>query len=187
MILARLLILAAGLAAVVPAHAFRCGNELVQTGDRKYHVVEKCGEPDFRDHHAGLLVPGVGPVDVTEIWYYNPGPNRLLRILTFQQGRLRSIETGGRGFNPGAVHNACRPHELYTGMSKYELLSRCGEPVARDSWFEHVGAGLHKRRGLRGLVLVEEWTYTFGSNRLRRHIRIINGRVAAIESGARGG
>jgi len=181
------LILLAGLLAATPAQAFRCGNELVQEGDRKYEVIEKCGEPDFRDSHAGAYLEGIGPVDVVETWYYNLGPTRLLRILTFHQGRLRSIETGGRGFNESAVSNACEPYELEVGMSKYELLSRCGRPAARDSWFEHAGSRFHRRHDLRGRVLVEEWTYVFGSNRFRRYIRIIEGRVVAIERGDKGG
>lgn len=170
-----------------PAQAFRCGTQLVQEGDRKHEVLEKCGEPDFRDRQPGVLLPGVGPVNVTETWYYNPGPHRLLRILTFHQGRLRSRETGGRGFNESEVSRACRPHELSAGMSKYELLSRCGEPIARDSWLEHAGGRFRDRHSLSGRVLVEEWTYVFGSNRFRRHIRIIDGQVVDIEPGAKGG
>lgn len=181
------LMLLAGLLAAMPAQAFRCGNELVQEGDRKYEVIEKCGEPDFRDSHAGAYLEGIGPVDVVETWYYNLGPTRLLRILTFHRGRLRSIETGGRGFNEGTVGNACEPYELEVGMSKYELLSRCGRPVARDSWYEYAGSRFHERYNLSGRVLVEEWTYVFGSNRFRRHIRIIEGRVVAIERGDKGG
>ncbi len=73
--LAGLLILAACLTAPA-AQAFRCGTELVQKGDRKFDVIEKCGEPDFRESHAGGYLPGVGPVNVTEIWYYDQGPCR---------------------------------------------------------------------------------------------------------------
>lgn len=75
-------------------------------------------------------------------------------------------------------------------MSKYELLKRCGEPVALDRWLEHTehtGSPFHRRHHLHGTVVVEEWTYAFGSNRFRRHIRIIDGRVVAIERGGKGG
>ena len=183
----RLLILGAGLLAAIPAEAFRCGNELDQEGDRKYDVIEKCGEPDYRDSYPGAYLEGIGAVNVVETWYYNQGPSRLIRILTFHRGKLMSIETGGRGFSESAVNNACEPYELDIGMSKYELVTRCGRPAARESWFEHAGSRFHKRHGLRGTVLVEEWTYVFGSNRFRRYVRIIDGRVVAIELGGKGG
>jgi len=168
----------------LPAHAFRCGNELVLEGDREYDVLSKCGEPDFRESHAGAYLDGIGPIDVTETWYYNPGPTRFIRILTFRRGRLHSIETGGRGFSESAVPRACQPYELAVGMSKYELLSRCGNPVARSEWYDV--SRFHDRVYSGGLVLVEEWTYVFGSNRFRRFIRIVDGRIIAIESGDKG-
>lgn len=171
---------------VPPAQAFRCGTDLVHPGDRPHDVVLKCGEPDFRERHAGTYIPGAGPVGGTEIWYYNPGGNRLLRILVFRQGRLQSIETAGRGFSESAVRNVCRPHELYPGMSTYELLGRCGEPAARESWLERTGPRFHDRRRPGGVVLVEEWTYLFGSNRFRRHMRVVGGRVVDIRTGGRG-
>lgn len=185
--LVRLIVLVAGFVTVFPVHAFRCGTALVQEGDRKYDVLEKCGEPDFRDSHAGAFLPGVGPIDITETWYYNRGSSRLLRILTFHRGSLRSIETGGPGFNANAARRSCQPYELNAGMSKFELLSRCGEPVARDQWFEQAGPRFHKRHNRLGTVLVEEWTYTFGPNRFRRYFRIINGRVVDIARGDKGG
>lgn len=181
------LLIAAGLMAVPAAHGFRCGNQLIEEGDRKYDVVEKCGEPDYRDRRAGVFLEGIGPIGATEIWYYNEGPTRLLRVLTFRRGRLRSVETGGRGFNENLVKDACDPYQLDIGMSKYELLNRCGEPVARNSWLEYAGSRFHRRHHLHGTVLVEEWIYTFGSNRFRRYIRIINGRVVGIARGDKGG
>lgn len=170
----------------LPAHAFRCGNELVLAGDREYDVLSKCGEPDFRESHAGAYLEGIGPIDVTETWYYNPGPTRFIRILTFRRGRLHSIETGGRGFSESAMPWACQPYELAVGMSKYELLSRCGKPVARSQWFTHGTSLFHDRSHSLGLILVEEWTYVFGSNRFRRFVRIVDGKVIAIKSGDKG-
>ena len=181
------LILAVGLClSTAPAHAFRCGNELVLEGDRKYDVLRKCGEPDFRERGAAGYLGGLGPIGVTETWYYNPGSSGLIRVLTFHQGRLRSIATGGRGFSTQGPAGPCQPHELDIGMSKYELLNRCGQPAARDSWFEYGGAG-YRDHPFPGTVLVEEWVYTFGSNRFRRYVRIVNGRVVGIESGGKGG
>lgn len=184
--LAVLLILGYGLIGTVPAHAFRCGHEVVDRGDHKYDVLSKCGEPDFRDSYATAYLPGVGPVDVIEQWYYNPGPSGLVRILTFQQGRLRSITTDGYGFDKHGRDRRCEPGDLRIGMSTFELLSRCGEPAARDQWLE-ISGGLPHYGYLTGSVVVEEWTYTFGPTRFRRFVRIVRGRVVNIEHGDWGG
>lgn len=173
-------------AAVWPAHAFRCGHDLIQEGDRPHEVRSHCGEPDYRDRHADAYLEGIGPLDVTETWYYNPGPSGLVRILTFRRGKLRSIETGGRGFNETRVGGRCDPYALDVGMSKFELLGRCGEPAARDQWLAHDPTRFTKRTGPIGVVLVEEWTYTFGPNRFRRFIRIVNGRITDIDRGDKG-
>lgn len=177
------LVLGIGLTLAFPAHGFRCGNELVLEGDRKYDVLDKCGEPDFQERHAGAYLEGIGAVGITETWYYNPGSTGLIRILTFRRGALRSIELGARGFSPGSAGKACQPYALDIGMSRYELLSRCGEPVARDSWYTHSGFHFHPRHHFAGPVLVEEWIYDFGPNRFRRYIRIIDGRIVGIHSG----
>jgi hypothetical protein len=181
---AAIVVLAFCLTAAARADSFRCGTQLVQTGDRKYDVVGKCGEPAFRDTAPGTYLPGIGPVDVIETWYYNPGPGRLLRVLTFHRGMLTAIRTGGRGFDERSVQGSCQPNRIIPGMSKYELLSRCGPPVAHDIWLEHSGPRPYWRG--HGAVLVEEWTYEFGSNRFVRHLRIVNGRVARITTGGRG-
>jgi len=33
----------------VPAHAFRCGSELVNEGDSKAQVIVRCGEPEYKE------------------------------------------------------------------------------------------------------------------------------------------
>jgi len=178
--------LAAALLIAMPVQAFRCGNELVSEGDRKYDVISKCGEPDFRDSHAKAYLEGIGPVDVVERWYYDPGPGSLVRVLTFRQGRLRSIKTEGRGFGESATGHYCKPRIIEKGMSKYELLQRCGEPVARDRWLGHHGAHDLHRHGRAAPVVVEEWTYTFGAGQFRRFVKIVRGRVVAVATGERG-
>lgn len=166
--------------AAARADAFRCGNDLVGEGDRKYEVLTQCGEPDFRESYAEGYLEGIGPVGIVEQWYYNSGPGSLVRVLTFHQGRLRSVVTDGHGFDEDRPGVGCGPDALHVGMSKYELLARCGDPVARDEWFEH-GSLIDRRR--LGTVLVEEWTYAFGSNRFPRFVRIVRGRVVGIEHG----
>ncbi len=87
--------------------AFRCGNDLIRVGDRKYEVLRSCGEPVAVDsweevrrtymYFAGHYYPSLETVTVEE-WTYNLGPRMFLRFLKFANGRLEKIETGGYGY-----------------------------------------------------------------------------------------
>lgn len=75
------------------AHAgFRCGQKLVNEGDRSSEVLRKCGQPasrdliGYNDTHNGNLGLQV------EEWSYGPN-NGLYYYLTFEGGRLRQIES----------------------------------------------------------------------------------------------
>ncbi len=98
------------LALPTAAHAFRCGSQLVHEGDSAYEVVAKCGEPaDVR--RSSVLRPPViwhygRPYRVSgdflelavEFWTYNLGPNKLMRRLRLEDGRVIEIETLGYGY-----------------------------------------------------------------------------------------
>ncbi|MDX1608906.1 MAG: DUF2845 domain-containing protein [Halofilum sp. (in: g-proteobacteria)] len=173
-----MLLLALSLFAV-PAQALRCGTELVREGDAQFEVRRACGEPDwvaaYHDGHASDR----------EIWHYNFGPNELIRVLRFRDGRLQRIRTAGRGFRAQAAPGGCRPGELLAGMSALEVLHRCGEPVQRElrGVVDRVhprGLGHRPRRFRR--VLVEDWYYDFGSGYLARRLELVDGIVARIET-----
>ncbi len=110
------------LACMVIAGVFFLGHsspafaDCAMSGDLMWDVVQNCGEPSwveagqqrtfgqyFVPHRMrdGWLVEGpvIGevPVDV-EQWVYNYGPTRFVRILTFQNGILKSISRGGYGY-----------------------------------------------------------------------------------------
>lgn len=87
-LLVLLLSCAAGLA---QADTLRCGSQLVGVGDRSFEVLQKCGEPAFRD----LIGYSLGPYERREYkieeWVYGPDSG-MLTILTFEGNRLRTIE-----------------------------------------------------------------------------------------------
>lgn len=182
--------LAAALLAGEPAgSSLRCDDGLIDEGDRKYTVLRKCGEPSFRDRRDRAFVPGQGFLPVEEVWYYDFGSTRLIRVLHFREGRLMRIDTGDRGTGPGGSR-PCDPARLGRGTSKYELLHRCGEPDFRDSYeaFHSAhGAGLtadpHDHTAV--AVKVEEWSYEFGDNRFIRHYKLVGGEVVDVERGER--
>ncbi len=109
------------LATTGPSFAFRCGNSLVNKGDRKPEVIQKCGEPDYIDSweeeriskdypsthefdpktfsYRRYRVPFLVREYVTiDVWTYNRGPTRFIRYLTFENGILTEITTGDRGY-----------------------------------------------------------------------------------------
>jgi hypothetical protein len=98
--------------------SFRCGNRIISTGDRKIHVLNTCGQPEYRDvrferqirrdfyrellprtEQERLREPLLAEETVEiEEWVYNFGPARLLRFLRFENGVLVDIETGDYGW-----------------------------------------------------------------------------------------
>jgi hypothetical protein len=90
-----------------PAWALRCNNDLVGIGDHKLEVLQSCGEPvlidrweEYRkahDNYYGHWYPKIETVIIEE-WSYNFGPNKFMRIIRFENGYLKNIESVGYGF-----------------------------------------------------------------------------------------
>lgn len=85
------------------ALAFRCGRKLVQVGDYKLDVLEKCGEPEWTDRRYGMRASrlrhpyGALELDqyeevVIDEWIYNFGPRRFKQYLQFENGVLKKID-----------------------------------------------------------------------------------------------
>lgn len=85
------------------ALAFRCGRKLVQVGDYKLDVLEKCGEPEWTDrryamrasrlrHPYGALELDQYEEVVIDEWIYNFGPRRFKQYLEFENGVLKKID-----------------------------------------------------------------------------------------------
>jgi hypothetical protein len=88
--------------------ALDCDGRLVSKGQVPWEVQAICGEPtQVYDTVEAILQPVYDPfgrvVDhlpvavPKSVWTYNFGPSRLVYILTFRNGKLAHIETGGYG------------------------------------------------------------------------------------------
>jgi hypothetical protein len=81
-----------------------CDSAEIQTGISQYEILQRCGEPAFKDsRQEGQLISvdkNTNRLTTKHIdeWTYNFGPNKFLRILKFENGRLVNVETGDRGF-----------------------------------------------------------------------------------------
>ena len=100
--------------AAVPGRAdtLRCDTGLVTTGDTAGELLTRCGRPTQVDQREVLRppviwrdgrpwrLPGGDLVVPVELWTYNLGPNKLMRRVRLEDGRVKSIETLGYGYLP---------------------------------------------------------------------------------------
>jgi hypothetical protein len=104
---------------VARADGMYCGSRIISRGDSLYQVRSICGEPDDAQHRVETRtvrtrarVPcartenASGKCDtevehstdvVIDDWTYDMGPQKLIRLLTFVDGKLWRVETGGYG------------------------------------------------------------------------------------------
>jgi len=89
-------------------YALDCEGRLVSMGASPWDVQSICGDPaQVNDSVEIVLKPvynpqgrvaGHVPVEVPkQVWTYNFGSSRLMYLLTFLEGTLVKIETGGYG------------------------------------------------------------------------------------------
>lgn len=98
------------------ADGMRCGNRLISTGDSTYDVRSRCGEPQDATRRTETRterrrvrvacgkgealcdrVQEVSAEVVVDEWTYDFGPQRFVHYLTFLDGRLARVDTGGYG------------------------------------------------------------------------------------------
>ena len=94
----------------VQVGSMRCGRNLVLVGDDAYLLLERCGDPDYRntvslirlsDQLSGFGQNTIQTIEdstvlVTEEWVYKQGRGRLTRILTVTGGVLTDIRLAKR-------------------------------------------------------------------------------------------
>jgi hypothetical protein len=80
------------LAGATPARAHRCGPYNVLPGERKAVVLERCGEPWYREVVGWQTVDGYD-YPIEELWYETP--NGVHHVLTFV-GALMTEESSVR-------------------------------------------------------------------------------------------
>lgn len=91
------------------AHSFRCKNDLVNLGDSKSTVLQRCGEPVLKDNFCkpveatisnnpsvNSTVVNVNTCQKVDDWTYNPGRGQFMTSLQFESGKLVSIKYGDR-------------------------------------------------------------------------------------------
>lgn len=181
----------------LPAQAgdsLRCGSRLVNVDALAAQVVALCGEPDWRDTREYAQPRYSRYVADSEVWYYNFGPSQLIRVLTFRDGRLKSVDTDGYGFVK-PPKPPCRPGDIIEGLSKFRLYLMCGEPISKKAESVTVPYEVYTRThrsgdlgysGYEVPIYREEWVYNFGPSYFLREVTLENGVVTDVQNGDRG-
>ncbi|SEU18151.1 DUF2845 domain-containing protein [Stigmatella erecta] len=93
-----------------PSHAasLRCGTHIVSDGATRDEVLARCGEPASKDTRsvAQENKTRTGKNESTkeivyktfEDWTYNFGTNRLMQVVTFEDGKLVSVQSTRHGY-----------------------------------------------------------------------------------------
>lgn len=177
----------------IPAAAMRCGSYLVSPGDTKGEVLFKCGEPVSHNTHEEQVREGIDQgreVRTTYIfddWVYNFGPDQLLQIVTFRNGRVFSLRTGDYGFPSRGTDDTCRHGQLLkTGETVAEVELKCGPPADRESRADVIVDTYGTSTSLRREIAIDEWMYNFGPDYFILYLRFENGRLVDIDSGGYG-
>ena len=161
----------------------RCGGNLISEGDRPYDLLALCGEPDYREDIAGPYLPGLGILSAEQHWYYNSGRLQLLRVVRIRDGRIVGIDTPGYGFDD-SIYGECEPDNLRIGMSRFELVARCGEPAYKEQRLQ-LAPGDPLQQPYSRVIPIEEWTYDFGPGDFIRILTLTDGTLRDIDTGRR--
>ncbi|HEY3698864.1 MAG TPA: DUF2845 domain-containing protein [Spongiibacteraceae bacterium] len=83
------------------ADSFRCGTSLIEVGDSKAEVVDKCGSPATTESFCRneYLQGKFGYEAVchnVDLWTFNRGVGTFLMKVEFEEGRAARISTGDR-------------------------------------------------------------------------------------------
>jgi hypothetical protein len=96
------------LVVTIPAAAetLRCKGDIVQVGDTKAEVTQKCGSPASTDSfckkvertikHSDGKVSFFETCENVDVWTYNPGKGQFWTNLYFAEGQLREMKYGSR-------------------------------------------------------------------------------------------
>jgi len=186
-----LILLCLELLAAHNAYAFRCSGGLISTGDSKLALLKKCGEPSWIDRYTERTVEQPDTdfehsiTRINERWIYNLGPTQFIRIITLRDGRVASIETGGRGFSVFPGMQPCDFNSIPMGSTSAEVKAKCGMPDSQEQRFETVTVPIAGGRRQVG-VSVDEWTFNLGPTQFMRILTFRNGELVDISTGERG-
>ena len=81
----------------LPADSFRCGHQLISTGDSASEVLRVCGEPRYKDRGNEIIkIDGMSKNTRVERWYYKKSSRSLEHAILVYKGSVVGVEVGDR-------------------------------------------------------------------------------------------
>jgi len=81
----------------LPADSFRCGRQLINTGDSASEVLRVCGEPRYKDRGNEIIkIDGLSKNTRVERWYYKKSSRSLEHAILVYKGSVVGVEVGDR-------------------------------------------------------------------------------------------
>jgi len=79
------------------ADSFRCGRQLINTGDSASEVLRVCGEPHYKDRGNEIIkIDGLSKNTRVERWYYKKSSRSLEHAILVYKGSVVGVEVGDR-------------------------------------------------------------------------------------------
>lgn len=183
-----------GVFCLSPAYAasMRCNGKIVSTGDSRFTVLTRCGEPSGRVDWEEEISEFISPFEkvsrfiTVEEWVYNFGPTRFIRVLSFRDGVLTDIQTRDYGFPRDARPGFPCRDEADMGDTQVEILIKCGPPAYKEVREAETARRLDRFRRRRILIRVEEWYYNYGPAYFIDILVFENGRLVNMRTGEQG-
>ena len=170
-----------------PNYSFadRCGNRIISEGDAINEILDKCGPPlitekirlelkkEYRD--------GVKRNSYinTEYLLYDFGPNTFMKIMIFEDDKLKKIISGEYGGKTEADSNGCKPPSwvaVSKGDTMVQVKYRCGSPYLVETPEEITEqVGLIDNYFLSTRKQIVEWSYQLEKENSLSVLRFDNG------------
>lgn len=183
------------LPSTVGAAGIRCNKQIVSSGDTTLEVKVACGAPAHVESTVETRTirsyrPRFGYVErritvPVERWTYVLGPNKFIRTLVFENGKLVAVKSEGKPPDGEPSIERCRKSIHSKGDTTAEVMLRCGPPADTHRWYEERAVG-NLNYEKRVLVSFERWIYNFGPSRFLRILTFEDGRLVEIDTGDHG-
>jgi hypothetical protein len=171
------------------AAEYHCEDQVISAGDTSGSLLNKCGEPDWKQFQTEEVLVTVGKdtqrksISTVEEWAYNSGPHLLLRFVEIRDGKVMDVKFRGFGFvNDPENRPPCIDQNISKGESALEVLGKCGKPAQKSRSEDAAQKPIDGNTVRKTTHTTEIWTFNSGPEKLLRVITLRDGSVSDIRS-----